>query len=333
MRAITTLLGLALAAAVLPASAQSPPAPPPDPAAIWSLQVENAAISTSELADRYYTNGIRLGWTSAEGGAPHFLEWLGQALWGEGQQRIGVDLVQQIYTPAANTVAYPPLTDRPYAGVLMGAVSLIHDGAAARSVLGLGLGLVGPSALGEPVQNGFHTLFGQNHIEGWNTQLHDEPLFQLTGARTWRLPIGTLGGLETDALPEVTVSAGTLRVYGQAGAALRIGQGLDSDYGAARILPGLTGTDVFHPTRPIAWYLFAGVDGQAVASDLTLQGNIWHDSRSVKIIPAVAEMQAGVAVMAYGMRWTYTQVMQTQEFQHQKGGLHQFGSLAMSVRF
>jgi hypothetical protein len=114
---------------------------------------------------------------------------------------------------------------------------------------------------------------------------------------------------------------------------MRLGQGLDSDYGVARLLPGLTGTDVFRPTRPVAWYVFVGADGQAVAHDLTLQGNTWQDSRSVKIVPEVAEIQAGLAVMVHGVRMTYTQVMQTQEYQHQRGGLHQLGSLALSVRF
>jgi hypothetical protein len=47
----------------------------------------------------------------------------------------------------------------------------------------------------------------------------------------------------------------------------------------------------------------------------------------------VAEIQAGLAVMVHGVRMTYTQVMQTQEYQHQRGGLHQLGSLALSVRF
>jgi hypothetical protein len=37
--------------------------------------------------------------------------------------------------------------------------------------------------------------------------------------------------------------------------------------------------------------------------------------------------------MAFGTRLTYTQVVQTQQAQHQKGGLHQLGSLALSVRF
>lgn len=332
MRAIATtaVLGLALAAAAPPGWAQSPP---PDPAAIWTLQDENASVTTSNLPDRYYTNGIRIGWTSAEDGAPAFLDRFGQTLWGEGRQRIAVDFSQQIYNPSDTLTTYPPLTDRPYAGVLLGTVSLIHDGTDARTVLGLGLGELGPSALGEQVQNGFHSMIGQKHTDGWDTQLHDEPLIQITGGRTWRLPIGGGSALETDALPEITAAAGNLRIYGQTGVTLRLGQGLDSDYGVPRILPGLTGTDAFRPTRPFAWYVFAGADGQAVAYDVTLNGNLWQDSRSVTVIPLVAEGQVGFALMAYGVRLTYTHVFQTQEFQHQTGGLHQFGSLALSVRF
>ncbi len=331
-----TLLGVTLAAAVLPvasALAQSSSAPPPDPASIWSLQVENAAISTAPVADRDYTNGIRLGWTSAEGGAPDFLQRLGQTLWGKGRERIAVDLSQQIYTPTDNTVANPPLNDRPYAGVMMGTVSLIHDNGSALSVLGLGLGLVGPSALGEQVQNGFHDLIGNAQTKGWDTQLHNEPLLEITSQRTWRLPMGAFGGLETDALPELTAAAGNLRDYAQAGVTLRLGQGLNSDYGVARLLPGLTGTDVFHPTREFAWYVFAGADAQAVAYDVTLDGNAWQHSRSVDIVPVVGEIQGGLALMFHGVRLTYTQVVQTQEYRHQKGGPHQFGSLAASVRF
>jgi hypothetical protein len=338
MHAMTTKtwLGLTLAAAMLPAApalAQSPSVPPPDPASIWSLQGENASISTAHLADRDYTNGIRLGWTSAEGGVPGFLQGVGQTLWGDGRQRIAVDLTQQIYTPTNNTVAFPPLNDRPYAGVMMGTASLIHDNGSALSVLGLGLGVVGPAALGEQVQNGFHSLIGQTQTKGWDTQLHDEPLLQVNGQRTWRLPMGAFGGLETDALPELTAAVGNLRDYAQAGVTMRLGQGLDSDYGVARLLPGLTGTDVFRPTRLVAWYVFVGADAQAVAYDVTLQGNPWHDSRSVTIVPVVGELQAGLAVMFHGVRLTYTQVVQTQEYQHQKGGPHQFGSLAASVRF
>ena len=230
-------------------------------------------------------------------------------------------------------MADPPLNDRPYAGVLMGTVSLIHDSANARSMLGLGIGVVGPAALGEEVQNGFHNLIGQNTNAGWGTQLHNEPLLEITGGRTWRVPIGPLGGLETDLLPALTAAAGNERIYAQTGVTLRLGQGLDSDYGVARLLPGLTGTDVFRPTRPFAWYVFAGADGQAVAYDITLNGNTWQDSRNATLKPLVGEFEGGFALMAYGTRLSFTEVVQTQEYTHQKGGLHQFGSLALSVRF
>ena len=81
------------------------------------------------------------------------------------------------------------------------------------------------------------------------------------------------------------------------------------------------------------WYVFAGAGGRAVARDITLDGNTWRDSRSVKLRPFIGLADAGVALLAYGARLSYTHVVETQDFKKQKGGLHQFGSLALSVRF
>ena len=41
----------------------------------------------------------------------------------------------------------------------------------------------------------------------------------------------------------------------------------------------------------------------------------------------------GVVIMAYGVRLSFTYVAQTPEFQGQRGGLHQFGSAAIGLRF
>jgi hypothetical protein len=163
--------------------------------------------------------------------------------------------------------------------------------------------------------------------------LHNEPAFEVSSSGVWRLPTGSLGGLDTDALPELTVGVGNLRVYAETGVVFRLGQGLDSDFGVARVRPGMSGDDAFRPTQPVAWYVFAGADGAGVAHDLTVQGNTWRDSYGQKLKPLVGEFEGGLAVMAFGTRLTYTQVVQTQQAQHQKGGLHQLGSLALSVRF
>src|SRR3954453_4153969 len=93
--------------------------PTPDPQAIWTLQDENASISAGNITDRLYTNGLRLGWMSPTTKVPNFLEDLGRALWGEGQQRVGFDLSQQIYTPINTALVVPDPHDRPYAGLLL----------------------------------------------------------------------------------------------------------------------------------------------------------------------------------------------------------------------
>lgn len=302
-------------------------------AATITLQDENASVSSAKLTDRFYVNGLRLGYTSGLGDVPQAAQDVGQEVWGGGKLRLGVGLSQQIFTPADTLPYVPPANDRPYAGVLMGTLSLQRDVEDSRSTLGLSLGVVGPAALAQEVQNGFHDIISQGHTNGWHAQLHNEPVLELTSARTWRLPTGSLGGLETDVLPELAVGLGNLKVYGQTGVAVRLGQGLMSDYGVARVAPGASGGDAFVPARPFAWYVFVGATGQGVAHDLTLEGNDFEDSASVKLKPLQGELTAGLALMAFGTRLTYTQVVQTQEFQHQRGGLHQMGSLALSVRF
>jgi hypothetical protein len=303
----------------------------PDPAAIFTLQGENSSISASSLTDRYYTNGIRLGYLSPEDAYPG-LASLGHAMWGDGRQRISVSLSQQMYTPYDTAAVVPPKGDEPYAGVLLANFGVVQDDASTRSSLSLSLGMVGPAALANQVQDNFHDLIGQGHDAGWNSQLHNEPVIAVDSSRVWRLPTGSLFGLETDALPGLDVTVGTLRIAADAGVNLRIGQGLQSDYGASRIR-ALSGGDGFKRDGEFGWYVFAGVGGQAVARDITLNGNTFTNSPSVTIVPFVGQAQGGVGIIAFGARLTYTQVVQTQTFQHQKGGAHEFGSLALSIRF
>ena len=132
----------------------------------------------------------------------------------------------------------------------------------------------------------------------------------------------------------MTVGVGNVRDYLQTGVSFRLGQGLNSDFGVPRIQPGLSGTDAYAQTRPFAWYVFAGADGQAVARDLFLDGNTWRSGGPhVSKKWYVGEMQAGLAVMYRGLRVSYTQTWQTEEFHGQKGGLFNFGSLAVSAKF
>jgi lipid A 3-O-deacylase len=316
-------------------------APPQDPQGIYTFQVENDAASTFKgTSDQYYTSGLRLGYTSGTIQLPGFLADIGRTVWGDGVQRISIDISQSLFTPRNTQSAQPILGDRPYAGWLHADLGLIHDTDDARSYIGASLGVVGPSALGKEVQNGFHNVIGDTPNLGWRNQIKDEPAVELYAEQTYRIPLyhfnaAGLNGIETDVLPSATLGVGTVRDYLQGGFVLRLGQGLDSDFGAARIRPGITGTDAYTATRPFAWYVFAGADGQAIARDVFLDGATFRDNQGPHVTkrPLVGEFEGGLAVMAYGVRLTYTQTWQTEEFRRQKAGLFNFGSLALSAKF
>jgi len=328
---LSSLSATALLAAV-PARAQS--LPPADPASIWTIQDENSSIAPgSKLTDKYYVNGLRFGWTSPTGVVPAPLSNFDNWFWGPGRDRLSIDLSQAIYTPSDTQTIPPNPADRPYAGVLTVTGSLVHDSVYSRSVLGIQAGIVGPDALAKQVQNGFHSVIDRGQVLGWSYQIHDEPVADLLADKIWRVPLSRVGGLDIDALPELAGGAGNLRVYGLGGAVFRIGQGLDSDYGVARLNPGLSGTDVYMPTISLPWYVFAGLDGQLVAHDITIDGNTFQHSASASRQPYIGEMEIGFAVMLGRARISYTQVIQTEEIKGQQGGLHQFGSLAVSLRY
>lgn len=310
-------------------------APPADPSGIITFQVENDAVSTQAgTSDRYYTSGLRLGYTTGTERLPEALTGFGRFVWGDGVQRVSIDLAQSIFTPRSTQRQPPDPRDHPYAGHLRLNAALIHDTASVRSVIGVSLGVVGPSALGRPVQNGFHSIVGDPPTRGWGSQIKDEPAIEVLVEQTYRLAITQFGGLETDALPTIGVGVGTVRDYVQAGVNFRLGQGLASDFGAPRIRPGLSGTDAYTPVRPFAWYVFAGAGGQGVARDVFLDGSTFRNaSPSVSRKGFVGELQAGAAIMFRGVRISYTHVWQTERFDRQKSGLFNFGSLAASVRF
>ena len=335
------ILAAAAAAAGAIVAGPAAAAPPQDPQGIYTFQVENDAASTFKgTSDQYYTSGLRLGYTSGTIQLPGFLADIGQTVWGDGVQRVSIDISQSLFTPRNTQAAQPILGDRPYAGWLHADFGLIHDTDDARSYVGLSLGVVGPSALGKEVQNGFHNLIGDTPNLGWRNQIKDEPAVELYAEQTYRIPLyhfnaAGLYGIETDVLPSATLGVGTVRDYFQGGVVLRLGQGLGSDFGAARIRPGITGTDAYTATRPFAWYVFAGADGQAIARDVFLDGATFRDSQGPHVTkrPLVGELEGGLGVLAYGVRITYTQTWQTEEFRRQKAGLFNFGSLALSAKF
>ncbi len=70
-----------------------------------------------------------------------------------------------------------------------------------------------------------------------------------------------------------------------------------------------------------------------MAWDETLDGLAFASSRHVTRSPLVGEFQAGFVIIAWGVRITAMQVLQSNEFHDQRNGLFQFSSASVSVKF
>lgn len=121
---------------------------------------------------------------------------------------------QRIYTPRRDAPDPVP-GERPYAAWLYVAGELVRLEPRRVRSLGVEVGITGPAALGEPVQNGAHRLLGTTPQAGWAHQLGTAPGILVRYRDAWRvdasLPhLGTLrlesGGFA--ALGNVRTSAG-----------------------------------------------------------------------------------------------------------------------------
>jgi lipid A 3-O-deacylase len=313
-----------------------------DTRGVFSAAIENDSLSSG--ADRNYTSGIKLAYISPAEGVPDWLQGAGgftRAISGDEPDFWGISLGQSIFTPEdINAVPAPP-DQHPYAGwlymqIMIGVEDDSSPGRGSRylDTYELELGIVGPSAMGEEAQRGIHAWLGAPDPQGWDSQLNDELAFALSFDRRWRalrvfadiVP----GGLEADLTPSAGLTLGTLRDEARAGLAVRIGQRIDNDYGPPRVRPSLAGVEHF-AGGPLAWSLFAGVQGRAVARNLFLDGNTFEDSPSVERNPYVGDFQTGFTVSAGDWRLAYTYVWRTEEFATQPTR-QDFGALALSVR-
>jgi lipid A 3-O-deacylase len=338
---------IAALAILLPAPAKAEP-----DNGTFSMQVENDYFSLSNR-DRHYSNGLRFSWlpTPSAPGDKSWIEQTAEAIpfVGDGNSvgRIGWSLGQSIFTPQDKTTTAALPNDRPYAGWLYAGLTLIKvpkpDPAVYSSInemdtLEIDLGVVGRAALGEQVQNSFHSLaFGNQQARGWHNQLKSEPGLLISYDHKWRaLAQMEFGHLGVDFTPSIGFDLGNVQVDASVGGMIRVGRDLPSDYGPPRIRPGLAGSDFFlsdsDTGRRFGWYLFAGAEGRAVAHNIFLDGNSFAKSLSVKKETLVADFQVGAAIIVYGVRITASEVIRTKEFVSQHGD-DQFGSISLSTNF
>jgi hypothetical protein len=340
------LVVIAMAAlAPLVASAQRPER---STAGTLTVYYENDLFTGT---DRYYTNGVKIIWSSADlaefRDTPYaspllpVLDMIPFVNRPEFQKNLTFNVGQTMFTPDKTEATAPLPNDRPYAGWLYVGTGLVLKNAAVRHAFVLDVGVIGPWSFAEETQRLVHELRGFPVPKGWDNQLRNEVGVVGRYEMSWRwLRQERRVGLGWDFIPHAGLALGNVYDYLNAGGELRAGFNLPDDFGTpVGDTAATTSTPMEGMQRAdrasrydLGAYLFARVDGRVVARNIFLDGNTLRSSESVPHKWLVADLSVGASVNYHNTKITYAAVYRTEEFVGQRSG-QWFGSITANIAF
>lgn len=335
-RILSALAAIALLAGFSSPAVAAPvlPALPADKAGSEvQIFVENDVFADT---DRYYTSGIKFG-----GGLP--LDWLNSPathvldnlLDLKGSEvRVGAFIGQNLYTPRDIRNAAPQPGDRPWAAWLyLGGVAQRAKDDRLDSVE-VDVGMIGPAALGEPVQRTLHRLIDSPRPMGWENQLANEPAFQIAYLAKRRFRYGWV-----DVIPHGGATLGTVTNLVRVGGIARVGLGM-TGFGPDTIEPGgamLQNMRAIADPGRASWelYGFVGIDHRWVAQSIFLDGGVFRDGPSVDRRPHVMDYTTGISFRMGALRASFQRVRRSEEFRvpGRRSERQSFGSLNVGLEF
>jgi len=232
-------------------------------------------------------------------------------------------LWQGIYTPQEKHTEVVMPGDRPYAGWLAFGVARQYEWRSMHQETDVSLGVVGPDSFSEEAQIHIHKITGSYIPIGWDDQLKNEPAITVRQEAKKALWIYQ-GDVSLAFVPQGEVVVGTVMDYVGIGGDIIFGhnpnpylknqitmKGLEDKWGA---------------------YLFTGVRGRAVAWNMLLDGNMWHDSPSVDKEVFVGDFQYGACLTTPWFSAVFTAVVRSKEFETQDQP-EKFGSMLLTAYF
>lgn len=298
---------------------------------LWIVEYENDIFAGE---DRYYTSGVRLTRIAEARTIPSWLESIARRFPGfEDAEALPYSMAigHNIYTPAdIVNPAFPP-DDRPYAAWLhvKFATGTIQPRGADR--VRVGLGIVGPAALGKQIQKGVHKAINTDNPVGWDTQLKNEPTLMLGYDRFRRIldwADEETFGLDLSVMNGATF--GNAHTHLSSGAFFRLGHNLPNDMGPPRITPAASGSGWFQPSDSLSWYFYFGTEGRIVGRDLFIEGNTFGGRDGVDTRRLVGELFGGFVYTQGRFRAAYTHVWRNREFVGQLNA-QDYGALSVSL--
>jgi lipid A 3-O-deacylase len=283
--------------------------------------------------DRYYSDGTYFNFTYAVNGEnisnSNILK-----------KTIEFEFGQKIYTGLSGHIYLPYHIDRPFTGYLFanGAINWLYKDEDALKFTAE-IGTIGPAALGEEVQSGFHQLFGlykvvggsgYAKIGGWSHQLNTEPGLNLRLDYKHLLYRNDGNWFDVAVNPDAWL--GSTFTGASAGVQLRIGD-LNKFYQSV-----ITNSRVSSNKREQInheFYFFTLPQINYVAYDATIEGGLFrHDKGPVTfgIYHFVYQQQFGLQFAS--ARWSASTIAYIKSREVKSTALgDQWGSISIAYRF
>ena len=281
--------------------------------------------------DRHYTNGSHIAFVKPVDSLPESVRNFAPLAW-SADRMVGLAIGHRLYTPG-NTNPKPdePL-DRPYAGWFYLQGDLRTRTGAVVDRLSASIGFIGPAAGGREFQQLWHRVFDAREHDGWDNQLRSEPTLQVGFERSWpSLMRSGPGSFAFDLSPYAGVVAGNVYTYANAGVIARAGRNLPDDLQVTQVALDAP-RDGYRGVSSFGWYLWAGVDGRAVARNVFLDGSTFRDSPRVDRKVLRHDIQLGFVLAWPRARTGFTLVQRSSEFEGQQG-VDRFGQLTISFAY
>jgi hypothetical protein len=312
----------------------------------FSFYLENDTFTDT---DKYYTNAVKFSWLSrdllAYENDKRFRPWVAKAISGlqfindrddpDLRYNIALSIGQNLYTPEDTATTELIKNDRPYAAWLYGSMALHAKTRRVLDTFELSLGVIGPIAQGETSQNNIHDFINTERAEGWDNQLEDEPGVMLTWLRTTRLDPDPPKGFGFDLMYRYGATLGNIMTFANAGGEARFGYNPPADFGTSRIRPGgaIAAPGKQPGKRDFGIYLFTDLDARLIGRNIFLDGNTFRDSHRVDKKYLVADLAAGISAYYGPLRFTYSYVYRSDEFDGQEGTGQFFGSVGLTYLY
>jgi hypothetical protein len=243
------------------------------------LTLDNDEFAGLNKRDRWYTSGMRLSHLSRNDPDHLGSGWAWQlrricpatrnapATGGTSHISIG----QNLYTQDQRLRTEPLSNDRPIAAYLYGTVGNRMQTVRGESGVAIEVGVTGPAALGEPIQNGLHELIGVSRVPAWSYQLRPRLGVNLGFMCLGRAEIGGLS-----VLSQYEAWAGSTIAQASFAVAIAVGPGRTT-----AAIPGRARLHIPRDAKTNGWHLVVGVRGIWTGFDYLLDGSTFRYDNQV----------------------------------------------------